>query len=431
MEAHRFDDIFQVKGGVPIIAGLYIGMDDDDASPLLEDLLSSRFVHSYEYPADLIYELQITVQYFLFPHSDKISRIVLYIPRKIENEDVDIMKEYLSRKYYNERVDEMIQKDSSGKYLAYMIDIYNEFYHFSMYSGEKDRMIVELKAAKDDEDIYNTINTISNDKTLKGFIRDSIKYCGKKASGEDGIDTIIPMTYGLPSFYHFHLGDEGIDGEDFGYLDEINDDSLIGNKVRDDYDMHYEITQGYHGCVESIILSMSFDSEGIYPFIKYLKKSFYYEEAYSSAKYDKYRKMRKETMEMKNQYISIEICRHYKTDDPIIITITALDEEHPEIYRVMDTVYNNEYIMSFFEGVERFYKDGEDTQDAKFNELRRTYDTFEQAANAYTGELAAWARDMGGYSKEEYEHDVQMCLDAWNRVGGEGFPMNWVYVGEK
>ena len=429
MEAHRFDDIFQIKGGVPIIAGLYIGMDNEEASPILEELLGNRFEHSFEYPADLIYELQITVQYFLFPHSDKINRIVLYIPRKIDNEDVDIMKRYLSQKYYNERVDEMIQKDSSGKYLAYMIDIYNEFYHFTLYSGEKDRMIVELKAAKEDEDIYNAINIISQNNALKGFIKDTLAYCNKEASGQDGIEEILPMTYGLPHFYCYRLGDEEINGEDCGYLDEINDDSLIGNKVRDDYDLHYEITNGYKGCVESITLSLTYDSEGIYPLIKYLKKAFYYEEAFSSAKYDKFREMRKETMVMRNKYVSIVIFRHNKTEDPIIITINALDEEHPEIYRVMNTVYENEYIMSFFEGIERFYKDGEETQDAKFNELRRTYDSFEQAANVYTGELAAWARDMGGYSKEEYEHDVQMCLGAWNRVGGEGFPMSWKDIG--
>ena len=424
MEANRFDDIFQVKGGIPIIAGLYIGMDDDEASPLLEDLLNNRFVHSYEYPADLIYELQITFEYFFFPNSDKISRIVLYIPKKVKNEDVDIMKDYLSQKYYNERADEIIQKDNSGNYLGYMIDIYNEFYHFSLYSGEKNSMIIELRATKIDENIYNTINIISKDNGLKVFIKNTLAYCDKKASSQDGIEKILPMIYGFPSFYNFHLGDEGIDGEDFGYLDEINDDSLIGNKVRDDYDLHYEIVQGYMGCVESITLSISFDSEGIYPLIKYLKKSFYFEEAHSSAKYNKFRKMRKETMEMKNQFVSIEICRHYKTEDPIIITITALNEDHPEIYRAMRTVYNNENIMSFFEGIEKFYKDGEETQDAKYNDIRKRFKTYEEGALAYINWHKGLAHDMGGYLPEEEKTDREIFHDLWNSPSAE-MPRLW------
>jgi hypothetical protein len=429
MESFRFDDIFQVKGGVPIIAGLYIGMDEEEASPLHEELLKARFEHSYEYPEDLIYELHITFQYYLFPNTSKIKRIVLYIPRKIDSDDVTIMKDYLSRKYYNERVDEILQKKSDGQILGYMIDIYNDFYHFSMYSDEKDRMVVDLRAVHEDYDIYDTINIISQDRNLKEFIKNSITYCEKTASEPDGIEEVIPIIYGLPAFYNIRLGDERIELEDIGYLDDIDDDTLIGNKARDDYDIHYQVLLRSYGCVDTIILSMPHDSEGVSPVIKYLKKNFLYDKAHYDLNYSKNRQREKELLSLSNSFVDVDIREFCYDDCPVVITITATDEDHPEKYRAMYNVFENEGIMRFFDGVGRFYKNGNDTQDAKFNVLRMKYDTFEEALNYYTGEKEAWSRDMGGYSHNEFEHDKDRCLEAWNTPGSDGFPISWINVG--
>lgn len=52
MDLNRLDEIFQTLRGVPVIGGLYIGMDEDKASELSMELSGYKTEHSCEYPAD-------------------------------------------------------------------------------------------------------------------------------------------------------------------------------------------------------------------------------------------------------------------------------------------------------------------------------------------------------------------------------------------
>ena len=81
MKAARIDDIFQVKCGVPIIADFYIGMEEDKAAELLEELTEYKTHHSCEYPADLIYNNKISFRYELFKESNRINMIEVSFPK--------------------------------------------------------------------------------------------------------------------------------------------------------------------------------------------------------------------------------------------------------------------------------------------------------------------------------------------------------------
>ncbi len=424
MNMFRFDDLFQVYGGIPYIGGLYIGMEDEVASPILKELLKSRFVHSYEYPADLIYELQITTQYFLFPNSNKIKKIMLHIPRKIDNQDVFIMRDYLSEKYYNERVDEMLQRDSKGQILGYMIDIYNEYYHFSLYSSEKNRMIVELRATKDDESIYTAFNTISKNIDLKDFIKLSIENYPKFAKDENGLDEIIPIIHGMPGFYNHRLGDEGLMCEGNGFLDEIVDDKLIGNYARDNYDIRFDLYLSDLDCLEEITFLMPVDSEGIAPTLSYLKRNFFILLGHTDIQYDFNHNPTKCVSSMSNKYVYIEVKREFFDDSFVSIFIRTIEEEHPEYYRAMYTIFDNEKLFSFFEGVDKFYLNSSDTQDAKFNPMRKKFNSFEEGLQEFIEWHKGLAHDIGGYSKDEEEIDRGRFSELWNTPGAE-MPTIW------
>ena len=46
MKPNRLDNIFQVKGGIPILAGFYIGMDDDEVQERIDNLCGDQSEHS-------------------------------------------------------------------------------------------------------------------------------------------------------------------------------------------------------------------------------------------------------------------------------------------------------------------------------------------------------------------------------------------------
>lgn len=171
MKPNRLDDIFQVYRGIPIICGLYIGMDFSSTVERLKELYNYRNYHYYDYPADLIYNMGIDVDFEMFEESKNVKSILLSFSKSTNRNDVIFLKNYLSEKYYYKRSDEFIQRDAGGKILSYMIDIYNEYYYFTIYSKEDSTLAVQFRAAIEDESIYDAINIIcSNRRFDENFI---------------------------------------------------------------------------------------------------------------------------------------------------------------------------------------------------------------------------------------------------------------------
>ena len=431
MKAARIDDIFQVKCGVPIIAGFYIGMEEDKAAELLEELTEYKTHHSCEYPADLIYNNKISFRYKLFKESYRINMIEVTFPKGAKGGDRNKLfkdsKEYFSEKYYHEDIHCYIENYDQEDIFEFKTYISNYFYQFKIETN-KEKLIIELKAKLISDDIYSAINVISQDIELMEFVRKSLHICKDYDGNNKKYAEVMPFFYGIPRFIRFELGDEGICGNDCGWLKDYIDD-YQGNSVCEDYDIGYEITLGSYDCVNSIVLSIPKDSDGLWPLMNYIRGNFLIEDSNVEIIYDYEEKFKDIKGYMNNKYVSISFNRpFYANSDKIYITIKSLDEDHPEIYRALYTVLKKDYIFSFFVGVKRFYKYSNPTQDAKFNDLRRKFKSFEAAANYYTAEMSAWARDMGGYSKEEYERDKEDCLRTWNTPDSKGFPMSWANV---
>lgn len=431
MKESRLDDVFQVKGGVPIIAGLYIGMDKEKAEELLEELQSYRTEHHYDYPADFIYTYKPSFKYGLFEGSDKVNSIEVIIPRLNACQIFENLKEYFSMKFFHVDEKENIEKDEEGDIIGFEIELFEFFYKYTLKTLDN-KLHIEIKAKLISEDIYCAINTISQDYKLLDFIKRSMLLCKDYDRVHKDFAVVLPFHYGLPGLLDFSLGDEELAREDIGWLDELEDVIYLDNPVCKDYNIRYEVTRGEYDCVNSIILCIPHDSEGLWKLVHYIMENFLIDDNTIKITYDDLGEFRSIKGCITNDYLSVDFtCPYYATEEGVYITIKALDGEHPEIYRALYTVFKNDFVFSFINGVKKFYRYSNPNQTAKYNELRRKYNTFEEALNVYTSEHSAWARDMGGYSKEEYEQDRAMCLEAWNRVGGKGFPRSWIDVNIK
>ena len=429
MKPNRLDDVFQVKGGIPIVAGLYIGMEKDEAEELLDELSSYRTKHAYDYPADFIYTFKLSFKYDLFKESDKVNCITVIFPRINAIKFFVNLKEYFSNKFYHLDIRENIEKDTDGNIIGFEIELFETFFQYTI-KTTGNKLIVEIKAKLISDDIYCAIHTISQNHDLLDFIMRSMLLCKDFDRIHIDFARVVPFHYGIPSLLYNKLGNYGIIGEDCGWLDDLEDSICYDNPVCEDYNIRYELTLGPYDCVNSIVLCIPEDSDGLWKLVQYIRENFLIEENNLEISYDYLGEFRSIKGDIRNEFISIDFdYPYYAANDGVFITIKALDEEHPEIYRALNTIFEKDFVFSFFIGIKKFYKHSNPNQDAKYNELRRNYNSFQEALNDYTGEHEAYARDMGGYSQEEFEHDRTRCLDAWNCVGGEGFPMSWIDVG--
>lgn len=429
MDANRLDDIFQVEHGIPVIAGLYIGMAGYEAEEMLEELKDYKINHSYEYPADLIYQMKIDFECEYFSDSETVRTINLTFSGKGSKRDINFITKYIKEKYYHERVDEYLQKDADGEILAYMIDIYNNFYHYTICSKDNGVMSIYLKAGSSDYAVYESINTISENEGLKAYIKQSVLLCDKDATSPERIEDVMPIRYGLPSFMGYYLGDEFSIGTSDGRLADIPDDELAGNSMKEDYDISYEYNLDLLNRIDAISLILPTASEGLWPIIKYLKQNMIVKSSEIEIEEDDCGLISKVTGYIRNDYLSVAFfdcsdeCNGYTQ-----IMISIRGKYKTQQFVALRNIFYNDGLLYFIKGLQEFYSDGEDTQDARFNELRRTFDSFKEFLNDYSGTKASYAHDMGGYSQEEYERDKEVCIDAWNTPGSSR-PLSWVDIG--
>jgi len=191
MKPNRLDDIFQIYRGIPIICGLYIGMDFSSTAERLKELYNYRIYHYYDYPADLIYKMGIDIDLEMFEESKSVKSILLSFSKNKNGNDVIFLKRYLSEKYYYRRCDEFIQRDAGGKILSYMIDIYNEYYYFTIFSKEDSTLAVQFRAAVEDESIYDAINIICYNGRIGDDFIENLSYKNLFTSIIDDIEGLL------------------------------------------------------------------------------------------------------------------------------------------------------------------------------------------------------------------------------------------------
>lgn len=425
MDANRLDDIFQVKHGIPVIAGLYIGMASSEAEEILEELKDYKIEHSYEYPADLIYHMKIDFDCEYFSYSETVRTINLTFAGQGSKRDLNFITKYIKEKYYHERVDEYLQKDADGEILSYMIDIYNDFYHFTICSKDDGIMSIYLRAGSTDYEVYQSINTVSEDEELKEYIKQSVLLCDKNATSRERIEEVMPIRYGIPSFMGYFLSDVLSNGISQGRLSDIPDDEFDGNPMKEYYDISYEYDLDEENRILNISLVLPTESEGLWPIIKYLKRNMMVNSSDIKIKEDDCGLISEVTGYIKNDYLSVVIydcsdgCNLYT-----LISISMTNEYYTQKFMALRTIFYNEGLIYFINGLQKFYSDGEDTQDARFNAVRKRFKTFKEGLQEFINWHINLAHDMGGYTAEEEENDTSCFEQLWNTPGSE-MPRIW------
>lgn len=414
MKPNRLDDIFQVKCGIPLIAGFFIGMDEYEAEDRLEELKLYTVEHSYDYPADLIYQMKIKFGYELFPNSEYVNSISVTFADKATTRDVNFIKHYIQKKYYHERIDEYLQKDADGNILGYMIDIYNDFYQFTICSKDEGVMAVHLRATCSETDYYHAFNIVSKNKNIKQFIKQSLYLLDKDATSPERIEEIMPIRYGLPSFLGCFLGDVLSFGLSSGKLEELDDYEYAGIPMKEDYGISYEYTLDELNRVIEIELAIPDDSDGVRPIYNYLRKNMIIRDEEFDVKKEDDRSPDKIRGCMQNEYIYIGIYEPLgQCDGHTHISISIRDEDNIRLFYAMRTIFYHEGIFSFFEGLDRFYDRKSDTQDARFNELRKKYDSFEDAFNDHIDQKL-YKNDTEYYSDIDFRRERDLFSVEWN-----------------
>lgn len=431
MKPNKIDDIFQVRCGVPIIAGLYIGMDEDKAEELLEELTDCKTYHSYEYPADLIFQKQISFECDFEQYSSFVSSIRVIFPVECTTQDYPSAKKYFSEKYYHEKQREEIETDTEGNLLNLTFVLWNDYYEYALFNKEG-KFIIQITGLKRSH-IHSSFYIVATNPDLYAFIRKSLLLCFNKGDIDEYLNELFPVYYGCPSVCGIHLGAGCYSSTDAERkIDDTLHDPDMYYQYRDYRDIFFEVTVGWDERVEQIDLIISQENKDIaLKLLQYLKQRFMIESAKYEMEYDEEGNLLIDTL-MVNDYISIKINSPYFVsgyDCPDIkITIEVNKKDNGQLYEALCTLLCNKEHIGYFNAVEAFYEEGDSTQDAKFNDLRRKFDSFEAAANYYTAEHSAWARDMGGYSKEECERDTAACLRVWNTPESKGFPLSWIDV---
>lgn len=416
MKPNRLDDIFQVKNGIPVIAGFYIGMDGYEAEDKLEELKCYTVDHSYDYPADLIYQMKIEFGYELFADSDTVRAISVTFADRGTTRDLYFIKDYIQKKYYHERVDDYLQKDAEGNILGYMIEIYNDYYQFTICSKDEGFMAIYLRATCSESDYYYAFNIVSEKANLKNFIKQSLYLLDKDAKSSERIEEIMPIRYGLPSFLGCFLGEILSFGISSGKLEELSDDEFDGIPMKEDYGISYEYDLDELNRILEIELSMPPESEGVWPIINYLKNNMIINASELDVEKDENGNPVKVRGYLQNEFISIVIYEpNYEYNGYTHLSISVRNEDNIRLFSALQIILYNEGIFRFFEGLDDFYTDGEDTQDAKFNDVREAFDSFEEFLNDYIEKKAAYELNAEGDTQEEYELDKKICIEAWNK----------------
>lgn len=414
MKPNRLDEIFQVKCGIPVIASLFIGMDKDEAEDKLEELKCYTVEHCYEYPADLIYQMKITFGYELFPDSECVKAISVTFADKWSTRDVNFIKNYIQEKYYHERVDEYLQKDADGTILGYMIDIYNVYYQFTICSKDDGVMAVYLKATCSEVDYYHAFNIVSKNNNMKQFIKQSLYLLDKDATSPERIEEIMPIRYGLPSFLGCFLGAVLSLGLSSGKLEDLDDYEYAGIPMKEDYGISYEYTLDELNRVIEIELSIPDDSDGVRPIYNYLRKNMIIRDEEFDVKTEDDGSHDKIKGYMQNEYISVVLFEPIYSDGGYThLSISVRNEDNIRLFYAMQTIFYHEGIFSFFDGLDRFYEGKSDTQDARFNELRKKYNSFEEAFNDHI-DIILYKNDAEYYYHIDFRREKDLFSVEWN-----------------
>ncbi len=428
MTIERLDEIFQLKSAVPIIAGMYIGMDEESAAEKLDELISYKRDHSGEYPADLIYTLGLSFEYELFDNEPIVRVIRVIFPKEFSNADFQAVKNYLIKKYYHEKTHEDMEKDFDGNLLKAKTTIYNYYYQFAIQNRE-DEFVIQITGIVLYPHLYKTFYLMATKPELKSFIQKSLFFCPTRDDKDKDLDRLFPVHNGFPLICGQFLGlqvNSAFEAEEMmGSI--IKDPNMLIENV--DYrGISFEAIVEWDCRIDQIFMRISSEDVDIaLKIMHHLKERLLVETANYNIQYDEDGKLCNMDVSMENEFISVKFKSPYSvisSVEGIEISIESVKKDCGELYEALYDMLNDSTHYGYFKAAKEFYKDGNDTHDAKFNELRKRFETYKEGVEEFIAWHEGLAHDMGGYLASEEEADRERFLSMWNTPGAE-LPTIW------
>lgn len=383
MKTNEFDELFKVEGGVPIIAGLYIGMDADEIEEKLEDLNSYKTEQSSDYP--IISKYSISFEYDLFDSEYLVKRIGLVFPRECTKNDSDFLLDYLSQKIYHEKVHKDIETDTAGNLLSLNVEISNYYYSCSFFNRDG-QFIIQLSGVVLYPELYKAFYTTGKNPDLKAFIHKSLYYCNNESSKDKALNKLFPVYNGYPIICGVYLGCEtGSSSEAEAVIDEELHNPALYNLYQDYEDISFEVLIDVDNRVDEIIMTFSEEDKDIaLRIINYLKQRLLIEDA------DYYIEDFEDrdfiiNANMSNEYLSVMVKNPYRNlygCHKIEIIIETTKKDQSELYKTLMIMLDDNTHYGYFKAADDFYKDYSNARVFPYG----VFDTYEEAIESFQGD---------------------------------------------
>lgn len=379
MKPEELDEIFQIEGGVPIIAGLYIGMDEEEAEEKTDELNSYKTEKSPDYP--LISSLSITFEYDLFEYENVVKRIRLILPQECSKNDSDFIFDYLSKKIYHERIHRDVESKTNNQLLHLNVEIANYYYSCSFFNKDG-HFVIQLSGIVEIPELYKAFYLTGTNEDLKSFICQSLSF--RSNAGQDKfLNRLFSVYSGYPAICGVYLGYEATSSsETERIMDEELKNAEMNYKNQYYWDISFEVMIDGSNRVDEIIMRLpEQDKEETLNIIRFFKQRLLIENGhyyFADGKEDF-----KINVSMSNKYFSVKAGNPYRLGRrDVEITLNAVKKDQSDLYRTLYVMLSDNTHFGYFKAADVFYG-----YDSENNFLPvGAYDSYEEAIEAFQGD---------------------------------------------
>lgn len=381
MEPNRFDDIFRVEGGIPFLAGFYIGMGDEEVRKGIDDYCSGQLEQSAN---SLLYKYPVSYEYELFNIEYLLKKIVLVFPRECSKRDLELLIDYFGTKFYHEKVNKEIESDSEGNLIKCKVCFSNYYYSISFFNKDGS-FNLQLEGIVAYPLLYKAFYIVGTTPDLKSFVHKSLYFSNNINNKEDTLNDLFPVYNGFPKVCGVYLGlDVNSSSEAEEMIDNIIHDPDMYHQYLDYRDISFEVMIGWNDQIDEIIMRLSEEDKDVaLKIINHLKQRLLIEKAnyYVAEGTDGEFKI---LVDMSNAYLSL------KTENPyssftnrrdIEISIKASKDER-DLYQSLYVMLSDNTHYNYFKAADVFYHYNSENNYSPVG----AYDSFEQAIEAFQGD---------------------------------------------
>jgi hypothetical protein len=381
MKSNRLDNIFQVKGGIPFLAGFYIGMDDEKVQERIENLCSGQIEQSSD---NFLFKYSVSYEYELFQSEYLLKKIILIFSQECSTKDSDFLFDYFIKNFYHEKVHKEIESDSNGNLLKYRVDLSNYYYRCSFYNKDG-KFFIQLEGIVAYPSLYKAFYLVGTDPGLKGFVHKSLSFSNYAANKDKILNDLFPVYNGLPTVCSVYLGlGVSSSSEAEGIIDDILHAPEKYYQHLDYRDISFEVMIGWNNQIDEIIMRMSEEDKDVaLNIINHLKQRLMIENAsyYVAEGIDGEFKI---LVNMSNAYLSVKAENPYCSQTnrrDIEISIKALKDGRDLYQSLYDMLCDNTH-YGYFKAADVFYHYDSENNYSPVG----AYDSYEEAIDAFQGD---------------------------------------------